>query len=201
MVEKVIHITSDYEERLRRCQYVRRMSFGRRMMRDDCAPKRFFHMYSFCDESMVIQYLKGIGLLWSKMQCNNCGRDVTWLGLVLFFNNLSPLALFRSFLVQIHSYNIHHPKVRHGVIFSITFHHPLHSSYKFIPRANSFLQYSSSQGYIWCYFFNNLSPPASFLTQIHSFPHYHHPTALCCLLLLHFPYVTHKKHRYTTVAD
>jgi len=68
MIEKVIHITSDYEERLRRCQYVPRMSFGRRMLRDDCVPNRFFHMYSFCDESIVIQYLKVIGLLWSKIQ-------------------------------------------------------------------------------------------------------------------------------------
>ena len=211
MVEKVIHITSEYEDRLRRCQDVPRMSFVRRMLRDDGAPNRFFLMYLFCDESMAIQYLKDIGLLRSKMQCNTCGRDMTWLGLVLFFlityhhslfsihsscrlipiiliilrldlvlfffnnlsppasfliqihsscrfiptiliivrldlvlfffNNLSPLALFHSFLVQIHSYNTHHPMV---LFFLITYHHPLHSSYKFIPRADSFLQYSSS---------------------------------------------------------
>jgi len=78
MVQNVIHITSEYEERLRRCQYVPRMSFGRRMLRDDGAPNRFFLMYLFCDESMAIQYLKDIGLLRSKMQCNTCGRDMTW---------------------------------------------------------------------------------------------------------------------------
>ena len=134
MVEKVIHITSEYEDRLRRCQYVPRMSFGRRMLRDDGAPNRFFLMYLFCDESMTIQYLQDIGLLRSKMQCNTCGRDMTWLGLVLlFFNNLSPLPLFHSFLVQIHSYNTHHPKVRLGVIFFNNLSPPA-----------SFLQYSSS---------------------------------------------------------
>ena len=127
------------------------MSFGRRMLRDDGAPNRFFLMYLFCEESMVIQYLKYIGLRRSKLQCNTCGRDMTWLGLVLlflityqhflfsihsscrfiptiriilrldmvllFFNNLSPLVLFHSFLVLIHSYNSHYPKVRLGVIF------------------------------------------------------------------------------------
>jgi hypothetical protein len=98
MVENVMHITSEYEERLRGCQYVPRLSFGRRMLRDDGAPNRFFLMYLFCDESMAIQYLKDIGLI------------ILRLGLVLFFlNNLSPLAPFHSFFVLIHSYYTHHP--------------------------------------------------------------------------------------------
>ena len=63
--------------RLRRCQYLPRLSFGRRMLRDDVAPNRFFVMYLFCDESMTIQYLKDIGLVRSKMQCNTCGRERT----------------------------------------------------------------------------------------------------------------------------
>jgi len=72
-----MHITSEYEERLRRCQYVPRLSFGRRMLTDDCAPNRFFLMYLFCNESMAIQYLKDIGLHRSKMQCNTRGRYMT----------------------------------------------------------------------------------------------------------------------------
>jgi hypothetical protein len=68
MVQKVMHIISEYEERLRMCQYILGLSFGRRMLRDDGAPNRFFLMYLFCDESMAIQYLKDIGLLRSKMQ-------------------------------------------------------------------------------------------------------------------------------------
>jgi len=73
MVEQLLHITSEYEERLRRCQYVPRFSFGRRMLRDDGGPNRFFR-----EEFIAIQYLKDIGLLRSKMQCNNCSRDMTW---------------------------------------------------------------------------------------------------------------------------
>jgi len=73
-----MHIKSEYEERIRRCQYVTRLSFGRRMLRDDGGPNRYFLMYLFCEESMAVQYLKDIGLLRSKMQCNTCGRDMTW---------------------------------------------------------------------------------------------------------------------------
>ena len=50
MVENVIYITSEYEERLRRCQYVPKLSFGRRMLKDDGAPNRFFLLYLFCNE-------------------------------------------------------------------------------------------------------------------------------------------------------
>jgi len=75
-VQNVIHVTYEYEERLRRCQNVPRLSYGRRMLTEDGAPNRFFLMYLFCNESMTIQYLKDIELLRSKMQCNTCGRDM-----------------------------------------------------------------------------------------------------------------------------
>ena len=80
MVENIIHVISQYEERLRRCQNVPRLSHGRRMLTEDGAPNRFFLMYLFCNESMALQYLKDIGLI------------ILRLDLVLFSNNLSPLA-------------------------------------------------------------------------------------------------------------
>jgi len=42
MVEHLVKVTSEYEERLRRCEYVPRFSFGRPMLRDDGAPNQFF---------------------------------------------------------------------------------------------------------------------------------------------------------------
>jgi hypothetical protein len=45
MVEKVVHITSEYEERLRRCEYVPRLSFGLRMLRDNLSPLFPFHSF------------------------------------------------------------------------------------------------------------------------------------------------------------
>ena len=44
-------------------------------MRDDGGPKRYFLMYLFCEQSMAIQFLKDIGLLRSKVQCNTCRKE------------------------------------------------------------------------------------------------------------------------------
>ena len=59
MVEQLVKITSEYEERLRRCQYVPRFSFRRRMLGDDGGPNRYFLMYLFCEQSMAVQYAQG----------------------------------------------------------------------------------------------------------------------------------------------
>ena len=56
-VDRVVKIFHEYEERLRSSDNVPRFSYGRRMMRDDGDPNRFFLMY--------------------LLQCNTCGRDVT----------------------------------------------------------------------------------------------------------------------------
>jgi hypothetical protein len=47
MVEQLLEVTSEYEERLRRCEYVPRFSFGRRILKDDGAPNRFILVYLF----------------------------------------------------------------------------------------------------------------------------------------------------------
>jgi hypothetical protein len=91
---------------------------------------------------------------------------------VIFFNNLSPLPLFHSFLVQIHSYNTHHHKVRLGVIFFNNLS-PLALFHSFLVHIHSYNTYHP-KGRLVVIFLNNLSPPASFLIQIHSFPHNHH---------------------------
>ena len=71
-------IFTEYEERLRTMPYVRTFLYGRRKQRDGGGPNRFFLMYLFCQQPMETEFLKGIGLLPSKMQCNTCGRDTTW---------------------------------------------------------------------------------------------------------------------------
>jgi hypothetical protein len=50
MVEQLLKVTSEYEERLRRCEYVPRFSFGRQMLRVDGAPNRFLLVHPFCEE-------------------------------------------------------------------------------------------------------------------------------------------------------
>jgi len=47
------------------------------MLREDGGPNRDFLTYQFCDQGFAMQFLKDVGLLWSKVQCNNCGLDMT----------------------------------------------------------------------------------------------------------------------------
>ena len=130
MVENVMHSTSEYEERLRRCQYVPRLSFGRRMLRDDGAPNRFFltlaryvpfflitHQHSLFSIHSSCKFIRTILILTLDLVLfffNNIPPTkqifpyVSEIGAIFFSNNLSPLALFHSFLVQIHSYKTHH---------------------------------------------------------------------------------------------
>ena len=35
-------------------------------------------MFLFSDQATGIQFLKDVGLIRSKVQCNSCGRDMTW---------------------------------------------------------------------------------------------------------------------------
>ena len=64
-------------QRVRETPFVPRSSYGRRMSRKDCRPDRDFLTYLFCDSGFAMHFLKGVGLLRSKVQCNSCGWD-TW---------------------------------------------------------------------------------------------------------------------------
>ena len=78
MVEKLCEVVSEYEKRLQAMPFVPRASYGRRMLREDGGPNRDFLTYLFCDPGFAVQFLKDVGLLRSKMQCNTCDRDMTW---------------------------------------------------------------------------------------------------------------------------
>ena len=64
--------------RLQEMLFVPRASYGRRMLRGDGGPNRDFLAYVFCDFGFAVQFLKDVGLLRSKVQCNTCGRGMTW---------------------------------------------------------------------------------------------------------------------------
>ena len=75
---KLVEIVDEYEKRLQEMPFVPRASYGRRMLREDGGPNRDFLMYLFCGFGFTMQFLKDVGLLRSKVQCNTCGRDMTW---------------------------------------------------------------------------------------------------------------------------
>jgi len=78
IVPKLCEVVSEYEKRLQEMPFVPRSSYGRQMLREDGGQNSNFLTYLFCDNGFGMQFLKDMGLLRSKAQCNNCGRDMTW---------------------------------------------------------------------------------------------------------------------------
>jgi hypothetical protein len=70
-------VVKDYEKRLRMIPFVPKTLYGRKILREDGGPNVFL-AFLFCDHGVVIQFLKHMGLLRSKVKCNTCRRDVTW---------------------------------------------------------------------------------------------------------------------------
>ena len=48
------------------------------MLQEDGGPNKIFLTYFFCDQTITIQFFKDGGLIRINMQCNTCGRDMTW---------------------------------------------------------------------------------------------------------------------------
>ena len=68
----------DYEDRLRKMQSLPRFSYGRGMLRKDGALNRIFLTHLFGHQELAIQFLKDVGLIQGKVQCNICERDMAW---------------------------------------------------------------------------------------------------------------------------
>ena len=78
MVQRITNIIKDYQDRVRELPYVPATSFGRDSLGYPGDANKLFLTFLFCDRSMCIQFLKDVGLIRSKVQCNSCGRDMTW---------------------------------------------------------------------------------------------------------------------------
>ena len=78
MVEKLSEIIDNYKKCQQAMPFVLRSSYGCRMLREDGGPNRDFLAYLLCDHGFAVQFLKEVGLIRSKVQCNTCGRDMTW---------------------------------------------------------------------------------------------------------------------------
>jgi len=78
MVGNIQEIVDEYEKRLQKMPFIPRGSFRSRMLRQDSGPNRDFIIYLFCDSGLAMPFLKDVGLLRSKLQCNTCGQVKTW---------------------------------------------------------------------------------------------------------------------------
>ena len=78
MVGKLTEIVDEYKKRLQEMAFIPRASYRRQMLHQDGGPNREFLTYLFWDDRLAMQFLKDVGLLWTKVQCNTCDRDMTW---------------------------------------------------------------------------------------------------------------------------
>jgi hypothetical protein len=78
MVQRFIEIVAEYKERMRAIMpFIDDGSYDRQFMREDSGPNEFL-TFLFCNNDLAIQFLKDVGLLRRKVQCNKCDRDMTW---------------------------------------------------------------------------------------------------------------------------
>jgi len=78
MVQLITHTIKDYQERLREVPYVPPTSFRRDSLRYCGEANKVFPTFLFSHNAIGLQFLKDVGLFRSKLQCNSCGRDMTW---------------------------------------------------------------------------------------------------------------------------
>ena len=78
MVQRITHTIKDYQVRLREMPYVPRTSFRRDSLGYCGDAKKLFLTFLFSDHAVGLQFLKDVGLIRSKVQCNSCGHDMTW---------------------------------------------------------------------------------------------------------------------------
>jgi hypothetical protein len=79
MVLHLLQIVAEYQERMRAIMpFIHEGSYDRQFMREDAGPNKEFLTFFFCNNDLAIQFLKDVSLLRSKVQCNTCGRDMTW---------------------------------------------------------------------------------------------------------------------------
>jgi hypothetical protein len=78
MVQRISEVIRGYEKRLQGMPFVPKSSYGRAILREDGGPNKIFLTHLFCDQAIAIQFLKDMGLIPIKVQCNTCGRDMTW---------------------------------------------------------------------------------------------------------------------------
>ena len=73
MVQRISGIIKDYQKRLREMAYVPQMSFRRDSLRFCGDANKLSLAFLFSDHAIDLQFLKDVGLIRSKLQC-----DMAW---------------------------------------------------------------------------------------------------------------------------
>ena len=77
MVRHITNVIKEYQDRLYETPYVPKTSYRRDSLGYCGDVNKNFLTFLFSDQATVTQFLKDVGLIRSKVQCNSCGRDMT----------------------------------------------------------------------------------------------------------------------------
>ena len=78
MVQRINHTIEDYQERLREMPYLPQTSLRRDSLGYCGYANKRSLTFLFSDHAFGLHFLKDVGLFRSKVQCNPCGRYMTW---------------------------------------------------------------------------------------------------------------------------
>jgi hypothetical protein len=78
MVEKITNVIQEYQDKVREMPFLLKCSFQRDCFGARGDANKMFLTFLFCDHAIGLQFLKDVGLIPSKVQCNLCGRDMSW---------------------------------------------------------------------------------------------------------------------------
>jgi hypothetical protein len=78
MVDKIADVFQQYVDKVREMTLAPKCSFKQYYFGTRGNVNQVFLTVLFCDHATGLQFLKDVGLIPSKMQCNLCGRDMSW---------------------------------------------------------------------------------------------------------------------------
>jgi hypothetical protein len=77
MVQSITDVIKEYQAKVCQLPFLPRASFHRDSM-GYCGDVKFFLTFLFCDHPTGVNFLKDVGIIRSEVQCNLCGRNMTW---------------------------------------------------------------------------------------------------------------------------
>jgi hypothetical protein len=78
MVQHITDLIKEYQAKVCQLPFRPKASFHRDSMGYCCDVNKFFLAFLFCDHSTGVNFLKDVGIIRSEVQCNLCGRNMTW---------------------------------------------------------------------------------------------------------------------------
>jgi hypothetical protein len=78
MVQHITDVIKEYQAKLCQLPFVPKTSFNRKALRYSGAVNKFSLTFLFSDHAIGVNFLKDVGIIRSKVQCNLCRRDMTW---------------------------------------------------------------------------------------------------------------------------